>query len=103
MKRRSKHLGSSFEDFLQEEGIHEEVTTHAIKRILAWQISEAMKAQGITKRELASRMHTSRSQLDRFLDPDNTKVLLETLQRAASALGKRVLISFENEPRQKSA
>ena len=62
-----------------------------------------MKAQGITKRELASRMHTSRSQLDRFLDPDNSKVLLETVQRAAAALGKRVLISFENEPRQKSA
>jgi hypothetical protein len=58
---------------------------------------------GVTKRELAGRMRTSRSQLDRFLDPDNSKVLLETVQRAASALGKRVLIRFEKGPRPKSA
>ena len=103
MKARNKHLGSSFEDFLRDEGIHEEVTTHAIKRVLAWQITEAMKSQGISKSEMAKRMSTSRSQLERFLDPDNSKVLLETVQRAASAIGKRVTITLENEPRQRSA
>jgi len=103
MKARNKHLGSSFEDFLKEESIHEEVTTHAVKRVLAWQITEAMKSKGISKSEMAKRMNTSRSQLERFLDPDNSKVLLETVQRAAAAIGKRVAISLENEPRRKSA
>src|SRR6266403_4994643 len=103
MKTRNRHLGSSFEDFLKDEGIHEEVTTHAIKRVLTWQIAEAMKSKGISKCEIANRMNTSRSQLERFLDPDNSKVLLETEQRAAAAIGKRVTISLENEPRQKSA
>ena len=91
-----KHVGSSFEDFLKEDGTYEEVTTQAIKRVLAWQIAEIMKAQGISKLEMARRMHTSRSQLDRFLDPDNDKVLLETVQRAASAIGKRIFISLED-------
>lgn len=90
-----KHIGSSFEDFLKEEGIFEETTTQAVKRVLAWQISETMKKKGISKIEMAKRMHTSRSQLDRFLDPDNDKVLLETVQRAASAVGKRVSMSLE--------
>jgi antitoxin HicB len=98
MKAKNKHLGSSFEDFLKDEGIHEEVTTHAVKRVLAWQVSEAMKAEGISKSEMAKRMNTSRSQLERFLDPDNSKVLLETVQRAATAIGKRVAITFENVP-----
>lgn len=91
-----KHIGSSFEDFLKEEGTFEEVTTQAVKRVLAWQISEIMKAQGISKMEMARRMQTSRSQLDRFLDPENDKVLLETVQRAASAIGKRLSISLED-------
>lgn len=91
-----KYIGSSFEDFLKDEGLFEEVTTQAVKRVLAWQISEAMKAKGISKIEMARRMQTSRSQLDRFLDPDNDKVLLETVQRAASAIGKRVSISLED-------
>lgn len=91
-----KHIGSSFEEFLKEEGMYEEITTQAVKRVLAWQVSEAMKQQGISKMEMARRMHTSRSQLDRFLDPDNDKVLLETVQRAASAIGKRVSISLED-------
>ena len=103
MKTRNGHLGSSFEDFLKDEGIHEEVTTHAIKRVLTWQIAEAMKFKGISKSEMARRMNTSRSQLERFLDPDNSKVLLETVQRAAAALGKRVAISLENGPRRRSA
>jgi antitoxin HicB len=91
-----KHIGSSFEDFLKEDSTYEEITTQAIKRVLAWQIAEIMKAQGISKLEMARRMHTSRSQLDRFLDPDNDKVLLETVQRAASAIGKRIFISLED-------
>ncbi|NJN40023.1 MAG: XRE family transcriptional regulator [Gammaproteobacteria bacterium] len=93
-----KHIGSSFEDFLKDAGIFEEVTTQAVKRVLAWQISEAMKAKGISKIEMAKRMQTSRSQLDRFLDPDNDKVLLETVQRAASAIGKRVSITLDDAP-----
>jgi predicted XRE-type DNA-binding protein len=103
MKNRTRHLGSSFADFLKEQGIDEEATTHAIKRVLAWQISEAMESKGISKSEMAKRMNTSRSQLERFLDPDNNKVLLETVHRAAAAIGKRVAISLENEPPRKSA
>lgn len=91
-----KYIGSSFEDFLKEEETYEEITTRAVKRVLAWQISEAMKEKGISKMEMARRMRTSRSQLDRFLDPNNEKVLLETVQRAASAIGKRVSISLED-------
>ena len=86
----NKHLGSSFDDFLQEEGIHEEVTARAIKRVLAWQIEQAMKAQGLTKSEMAKRMSTSRAQLDRLLDPDNDKVQLDTIQRAAAAVGRKL-------------
>ena len=92
-----KHIGSSFEDFLKEEGVFEETTTQAVKRVSAWQIAQAMKEQGIGKIEMAKRMHTSRSQLDRFLDPDNDKVLLETVQRAASAVGKRISMSLEDD------
>jgi antitoxin HicB len=82
------HFGSSFDDWLKEQGIYEEVTTHAIKRVLAWQIEQAMKAQKISKAEMARRMHTSRTQLDRLLDPDNDKVQLDTVQRAAAAVGR---------------
>ncbi len=82
------HFGSSFDDWLKEQGIYEEVTTHAIKRVLAWQIEQAMKAQGISKAEMARRMRTSRTQLDRLLDPDNDKVQLDTVQRAAAAIGR---------------
>jgi antitoxin HicB len=98
MKTKKKHIGSSFEDFLKEEGVFEETNTLAVKSVLAWQISEMMKQRAITKLEMARRMHTSRSQLDRFLDPDNDKVLLETVQRAASAVGKRVSLTLEDAP-----
>ena len=91
-----KHIGSSFEDFLKEDGMLEEVNAQAVKRVLAWQVSEAMKAKGITKTEMARRMHTSRSQLDSFLDPNNDQVMLATVQRAASAVGKRVSIRLED-------
>ena len=79
------HFGSAFDDWLKEQGIYEEVTTHATKRVLAWQIEQAMKAQGISKVEMARRMGTSRAHLDRLLDPDNDKVQLDTVQRAAAA------------------
>ncbi len=82
------HFGSSFDDWLKEQGIYEEVTAHAIKRVLAWQIEQAMKAQKISKAEMARRMHTSRTQLDRLLDPSNDKVQLDTVQRAATAVGR---------------
>ena len=83
----NRHLGSTFEGFLDEEGILEEVDALAQKRVIAWQIEQAMEEQGITKIEMAERMHTSRTQVDRLLDPDNNKVQLDTLQRAAKAVG----------------
>lgn len=88
------HLGSSFEDFLKEEGLHDEATAHALKRVVTWQIEQAMKEKGITKVEMAKRMRTSRAQLDRLLDPANDKVQLETLQRAASALGRSLRLEL---------
>ena len=88
------HIGSSFDDFLAEEGILEEVEAVAIKRILAHQVSEAMKAQRLTKKAMAERMGTSRSALDRLLDPDNTSVTLRTLQKAASTVGRRLRLEL---------
>jgi antitoxin HicB len=97
-RKRDKHLGSCFEDFLVDEGLYEEVTSVAWKRVLSWEVTEAMKKGGISKSEMAKRMHTSRSQLERFLDPENPNVLLETVQKAASAIGKRITIALEDAP-----
>jgi len=91
---KSPHIGSSFEDFLQSEGLYEEATAHAVKRVLAWQIEDAMRSQGITKVEMARRMSTSRAQLDRLLDPDNDKVQLDTMQRAATAVGRKLRVEL---------
>lgn len=88
--KKNPHIGSFFSDFLKEEGIYEDVTAHAIKRVLAWQIEQAMKEQGISKVEMAKRMKTSRAQLDRLLDPNNDKVQLDTVQRAAVAVGRKL-------------
>jgi len=88
--KKNRHIGSSFRDFLKEEGIYEDATAHAIKRVLVWQISEAMKKQRITKVVMARRMKTSRAQLDRLLDPNNDKVQLDTVQRAAVAVGRKL-------------
>lgn len=90
----NKHIGSSFDDFLKDEGIREEATTHAIKRVLAWQIEQAMSEQGITKSAMAKRMKTSRAQLDRLLDPENDKVQLDTVQRAAAAVGRTLRLEL---------
>jgi antitoxin HicB len=88
------HIGSSLEDFLQEEGQLEEARQIAAKRVLAWQLQQAMESQHLSKVEMAKRMQTSRSQLDRLLDPDNDKVQLETLNRAAAIVGKRIKIEL---------
>jgi predicted XRE-type DNA-binding protein len=88
------HFGSSFESFLEEEGIAAEVNTAAIKQVLAWQIEQAMKEQGISKSQMAKRMNTSRAYLDRFLDPANDKVQLDTMQRAAAALGLKLRLEL---------
>lgn len=86
------HSGSTFDSFLEQEGIREEVEAVAIKRVLAWQLSQAMQQQQKTKQAMAKQLHTSRSQLDRLLDPQNVSVTLDTITRAARALGKRVII-----------
>jgi DNA-binding Xre family transcriptional regulator len=84
------HTGSTFDSFLEEEGILEEAQAVAIKRVIAWQLSEAMKAGKISKKAMAEHMGTSRSQLDRLLDPKNSAVNLETIAKAARAVGKRL-------------
>jgi antitoxin HicB len=91
-RERTEHSGSSFDSFLDQEGIREEVEAVAIKRVLAWQLEQAMREQQKTKQAMAKQLHTSRSQLDRLLDPRNVSVSLETITRAARALGKRVII-----------
>jgi antitoxin HicB len=83
-------IGSSFDDFLKDNGIYEEVTGRAIKRVIARQLDALMKEQRVTKSELAKRMDTSRAQLDRLLDPDNESVTLATLTRAAQAVGRQL-------------
>jgi antitoxin HicB len=88
----SDHSGSTFDSFLEQEGIRDEVEAVAIKRVLAWQLEQAMQEQQKTKQAMAKQLHTSRSQLDRLLDPQNASVTLDTITRAARALGKRVII-----------
>ncbi len=88
------HIGSSFEDFLSEEGIYEEVSAAAVKQVVAWQLDQSRRAQGLSKSALAKRMQTSRSQVERLLDPTNTQVQLDTLQRAATALERRLVVEL---------
>jgi antitoxin HicB len=90
--RQFDHSGSSFDSFLEEEGIREEVEAVAIKRVLAWQLEQEMKRQRKTKQAMARQLRTSRSQLDRLLDPRNASVTLDTMSRAARALGKRLIV-----------
>src|SRR5579863_4859524 len=94
VKRRkgNGHSGSTFDSFLEEEGIREEVEAVAIKRVLAWQLQQAMREQQKTKQTVARQLSTSRSQLDRLLDPRNVSVTLDTLARVARALGKRLIV-----------
>jgi hypothetical protein len=88
------HWGSTLDEFLDEEGIREEVTTAAIKRVIAWQLAGEMQRKNITKRNLAEAMHTSRAQIDRILDPQKGNVTIETLQRAAALLGRQLRLEL---------
>ncbi|MBI4766482.1 MAG: XRE family transcriptional regulator [Deltaproteobacteria bacterium] len=91
---KDKHLGDNFDDFLREEGLLEEVEANAIKRMVAFQISQEMKRRKLTKTEMTHRMKTSRAALERLLDPRNPSVTLSTLERAASALGKKLRVEL---------
>lgn len=85
---KKKNIGSSFDSWLREEGIYEEVTASAIKRVLARQLAAAMKEKQISKAEMARRMQTSRAALDRLLDPEYEAVTLASLRKAAQAVGR---------------
>jgi DNA-binding Xre family transcriptional regulator len=89
-----KHIGSNFDDFLKEEKIYEQVQAAVIKRAIAYQIAEEMKKKNLTKTEMANRMKTSRAALERLLDPENASITLITLERAASALGKKLSVQL---------
>ncbi len=93
------HTGSSFDDFLKEDGIFEEVQARALKRALAEQLDEAMQSGKLSKVAMAQRMATSRSQLDRVLDPGNLSIQLDTLIKAASAVGRTVEIRLKRDSR----
>ena len=88
----NNHIGSDFDDFLSEQGLAEEVSAAALKRVIAWQITQAMKEQHGSKKNLADRMHTSRTAVDRALDQNDPGMTLATLASAARALGQRVEI-----------
>lgn len=90
----NKHTGSNFDDFLEEEGILEEVSAKAHKRLLALQLADIMQESKINRTRLAEKLHTNRSELDRLLDPENTAVTLESLERVALAVGKRLRVEF---------
>jgi antitoxin HicB len=90
----NKHRGSSIDDFLKEEGVLEEFQARAVKEVIAWQLAQAMKVQKLSKRRLAAMMHTSRTQVDRLLAPNDGNVTIETLQRAAAIVGRKVQIEL---------
>ncbi len=92
------HTGSSFDEFLREEGVLEEAEAVAIKRVIAWQLRQEMQRKRITKKVMAGRLRTSRSQLDRLLDPQYAGVTLGTLSRAAMVLGKRLKVQVIEAP-----
>lgn len=93
MNATAPHLGSSLDDFLKEEGIFEQTQTRAIKEVIAWQLTQAMQEQSLSKTRMAVLLQTSRSQLDRLLDP-NSDVTLSTLERAAALLGRKLSVTL---------
>ncbi len=93
-KRKNPHIGGRFVDWLKDEGMYEEATTAAIKKVVAWQIQQAMQEQNLTRTEMARRMETSRVQLNRLLDPKNDGVTLATLSRAAAIVGRRLRLEL---------
>ena len=90
MARKNPRSGSTLEDLLRQDGIYEECKTDAIKAVLAYKLEEAMKQQKLSKAAMAQRMETSRSQLDRLLDPENESVTLQTMKKAAMAVGLKL-------------
>jgi len=90
---KKKHLGSSLDDFLKEEGIFEATQTKAIKEVVAWQLGQAMKKKRISKARMATLLKTSRTQVDRLLNPE-TDITLSSLQRAAAMVGRRVRVDL---------
>ena len=94
MKKRNRHVGSSLDEFLKKEGFLEEARTVAIKEAVAWQVQQAMLKEKITKVEMAKRIRTSRAALDRLLDPGRGAVTLQTLSRAANAIGRGLRIEL---------
>ncbi len=92
---KNKHIGSGFDEFLEEEGILEEAEAVAVKRAVAYQIQELMREQNLSKSAMAERMHTSRAALNRLMDPENASITLHTLHGAAKALGKRIKIELQ--------
>ncbi len=93
-KKKNPHIGSTFESWLDEAGIREEVTAAAVKAVIARQIAEEMKKQRITKARMAGLMQTSRAQIDRLLDPENGSATLETLMRAARIVGRELRLEL---------
>ncbi len=94
MTSTNPYIGSSLDDFLAQEGILDETRALAIKETVAWQVQQAMQRENITKIEMARRMKTSRAALDRLLDPSNPSVTLQTLTRAAHAIGRHLRIEL---------
>jgi antitoxin HicB len=94
MKNNNAHVGSSFDDFLEEENLLDEANEVAIKRVIAWQIQKAITSRKMTKTSVAKAMGTSRAAVDRLIDPTNTSVTLNTLGKAASVLGKRIKVEL---------
>lgn len=91
---KKKNVGSTFDSWLREEGIYEEVSANAIKRVIARQIASAMSQKGITKAAMARQMNTSRASLDRLLDPENGAITLSTLQKAANVVGRGIRLEL---------
>ncbi|MGA2404029.1 MAG: helix-turn-helix transcriptional regulator [Syntrophobacteraceae bacterium] len=93
MTEKKQHLGSTLEDFLHKEGIYDAAKAEAVTRVISWQIAEEMRKQGITKTQMAERMHTSRAQIDRILNAKGN-VTIETLQRAAALIGRELRLEL---------
>jgi predicted transcriptional regulator len=93
-RKPNRHRGSSLDDFLEQEGVLPEFRAQAIQEVIAWQLAEAMKERGLSKAALARLMHTSRTQVDRVLDPANGNVTIETLQRAAELVGRKLQLEL---------
>jgi antitoxin HicB len=93
-RKANPHIGSDFDDFLREDGIYDQAEAVAVKRVLAYELERNMRKAQLTKTDMAKRMGTTRAQLDRLLNPENPATTLQTLVKAAGAVGKRVKISL---------